>query len=284
MKITKIILVFLLCLSVTKTYFIFEPQGFQEFMERNFGSLNENENYRFNGEERINHCGNDENFGNGHHILPQNILRRVLSFSFLCWHRLSQNLHSFQWIVSKLNEILKLYHTRREPKEPDNAQALDQFSVDIIWDQNNLFCGPPEPQRVKRPGPELDLECVDHLKKNSKTERMNVISQFQCLDSLHTIYTTLPNPQNGHLEDKCNNYIQNCSTTSSKFNLLKNEMLEVVKGKNYNELQRLIRKEFKMDRIINLIKSMRKLKPIKATWTQQNGLFMVSSCRIAHQN
>ena len=48
MKMTKIIVVFLLCLSVTRTYFIFEPQGFQDFMERNFGSLNENENYRFN--------------------------------------------------------------------------------------------------------------------------------------------------------------------------------------------------------------------------------------------
>lgn len=284
MKLGKKMFLVLLCFSTISTYYIFDLQGFGNFMERNFGNPQENQNYKFEGEHRDNHCGNEDVFGTAHHIIPRKILRSVLSFSFVCWYRFSPALHSFQRIISSLNQFLKLYHNDGEMREIDNEQAIDQLSTDMIWERSNLFCGPQENLRENQPKDGFDMDCVKLLKNPLKNERMKIISKFECLDYLHIIYNKLPDPANQELKKKFIEYIQQCASTSSTFISIKKEIEEVQKGKNNTELKKLIISEFKINKIIELFKSIKKLKPIKAVWTLSNGKYRVDSCDIDHQN
>ena len=156
------------------SYFIFTCNGFKKMINLNFQSNNKADRYLFNSEPNVNLCEIETNgvFTTKHHIFPKSMLKSILSLSYHVENEVAQHKITSTSFMERSNSLLNIYH-KNEEKIKNNERALEQLSVDSIWDWSNIFCGPQENLRQSKSEVSYGSEPIFFIKKRKMRTRIN---------------------------------------------------------------------------------------------------------------
>ena len=173
----KKFLIVILCVIMPQletSYFIFTRNGFKEMMNLNFHSNNKADRYLFNFEPNVNLCEIETGgvFTTKHHIFPKSMLKSILSLSYHVENEVAQHKITSTSFMERSNSLLNIYH-KNEEKIKNNERALEQLSVDSIWDWSNIFCGPQENLRQSKSEVSYGSEPIFFIKKRKRRTRIN---------------------------------------------------------------------------------------------------------------